>query len=145
MDFIVFSALLGAVFNVLVFSYDICCQWSCNVTKRVPQLPQHMQIDKSVLEATKRVIPKMHILNHGAKCQVQYNTNYIQYSAQSDLEDPERWWAHINPVASSTREMMDGARYDLINFHTIAWNWQKIVGFRAYHIHIYVSCSSSLS
>ena len=50
----------------------------------------------------------------GTKCQVCYNTNYIKYSVQLDLEDPERWWAHINPVAQSTCEMTDGAQYDLI-------------------------------
>ena len=73
-----------------------------------------MQIKKLVLEAAKCVLPKMDILNHGTKCQVCYNTNYIKYSVQLDLEDPERWWAHINPVAQSTCEMTDGAQYDLI-------------------------------
>jgi hypothetical protein len=44
-------------------------------------------------------------------------------------EDPERWWAHINPVSMSTREMGPGSRTDTINDHALAWNWRKITNF----------------
>lgn len=142
MDFIVFSTLCGVVLALLTLSYDICCQWSVNVQRRMRQLPRHMQINESVLKHAKRVIPKLHVHNHGPNCQADYNCNYIQYSAQSDLEDPERWWAHINPVAPSTREMTNGARLDLIDFHTVAWNWRKIVGFGMLATFGFLRCSS---
>ncbi|KAJ8502691.1 hypothetical protein ONZ45_g11524 [Pleurotus djamor] len=49
--------------------------------------------------------------------------------AMTDGEDPERWWAHINPVSMSTRLMGPGSRLDTIDDHAAAWNWQKIRGF----------------
>ena len=49
--------------------------------------------------------------------------------ARTDGEDPERWWAHINPVSMSTKEMGPGARLDTLDDHAGAWNWRKITGF----------------
>ena len=49
--------------------------------------------------------------------------------ARIDGEDPERWWAHINPVSMSTKEMGPGARLDTIDDHARAWNWNKIINF----------------
>jgi hypothetical protein len=49
--------------------------------------------------------------------------------ARTDGEDPERWWAHINPVSMSTKEMGPGARLDTLDDHAAAWNWQKITKF----------------
>lgn len=132
MDFIVFSALLGTLATLLCFSYDICCQWSRKLPKRIRQLPRPMQIKKRILTAAKKVIPKLHLHNHGDKCQLNYNLNYNRHSAQSDLEDPERWWAHINPVSMSTREMGAGSRWDTLNDHAAGWNWRKISGFGEY-------------
>ena len=129
MDFIIFSSLFGAIFGLLTFSYDICCQWSQNLTKRVPQLPLHLQVPKTILEMAKKVIPKLHAHSHGAQCQTQFGLNYLKYSAQSNLEDPECWWAHINGVALSTQEMGKGSRLDLIDAHMAAWNWCKAVSF----------------
>jgi hypothetical protein len=129
MDFIVFSALLGTFMLALTFSYDICCQWSRNLAKRMPQLPPFLQIGKDRLRNAKFVLPKFHIYNHGVKCVINYSLNFIRWSAASDLEDPERWWAHINPIAMSTREMSEGSRHDTIDDHARSWNWRKITGF----------------
>ena|ERR1700736_4696417 len=93
MDFIFFSAILGNVFLALTISYDICCQWSRKLTKRIPQLPPFMQISPNHLRSTKFVLPKFHIYNHGIKCIINYSLNFLCWSAASDLEDPECWWA----------------------------------------------------
>ena len=129
MDFIIFSAILGTFMLALTISYDICCQWSRNVAKRVPQLPSFMQVGKDRLRSAKFVLPKFHIYNHGLKCILNYSLNFLWWSAASDLEDPERWWAHINPVSMSTKEMSEGSRQDTIDDHACAWNWRKITGF----------------
>ncbi|KAF7976812.1 hypothetical protein HWV62_5680 [Athelia sp. TMB] len=130
MDFIVFSALFGLIICLLLFSYDICCQWAKNLSKRVPQLPRTMQpADPTILAQAKRVIPKMHIHNHGKSCQLSYNLNFIRHSAQSNMEDPERYWAWQNPGSMSTREMTDGARYETLADHAAGWNWAKITTF----------------
>lgn len=128
-DFIVFSALMGTLCLWLCLSYDICCQWSRNLKKRVSQLPEGMQLPGKMLKGTKFVIPKFHLHNHGTKCYLRYNLNFLRYSAQADYEDPERWWAHINPISMSIREMTSGSRIDMINDHAAGWNWRKITGF----------------
>jgi Kyakuja-Dileera-Zisupton transposase len=133
MDFIIFSAILGTALLMITFSYDICCQWSRNVKKRMPQLPAYMHLKKKILRAAKIVLPKLHLHNHGKKCQLNLNLNFLRWSAQSDLEDPERWWAHLNPLSMSTREMGEGARQDTINDHALAWNWRKITRFGEFY------------
>lgn len=129
MDFIVLSALIGAFMLALTLSYDICCQWSRNLAKRMPQFPPFMRISPNQLRGTKFVLPKFHIFNHGIKCIINYSLNFLRWSAASDLEDPERWWAHINPISMSTKEMSEGSRHDTIDDHACSWNWRKITGF----------------
>lgn len=129
MDFIIFSAIYMSLLLLLTFSYDICCQWSRNLLKRVPQLPTALQPPADILRNAKLVLPKFHLHNHGLKCQLNFNLNFLRGSAQSDLEDPERYWAHSNPVSMSTREMSEGARHDTLSDHAGSWNWRKIVNF----------------
>ena len=129
MDFIVFSTLINTIVLALTFSYDICCQWSRNLAKRMPQLPPFMHISNDRLRSAKFVLPKFHIYNHGAKCIANFSSNFLWWSAASDLEDPERWWAHINPISMSTKEMSEGSRHDTINDHARSWNWRKITNF----------------
>jgi hypothetical protein len=129
MDFIVLSTLIGTVFSLLVLSYDIMCQWSRNLSTRMLQFPPHMQLPNETIKLIKKVIPKLHIYGHGKSCQIKYSLNFLPYSARTNGEDPERWWAHINPVSMSTKEMGPGARQDTIDDHAAAWNWRKITGF----------------
>jgi hypothetical protein len=126
MDFIAWSSLAGFMALSLLFSYDIVCQWSRNLKKRVRQLPLWMQPPPAVLDTVKFVIPKFHIYGHGSQCQTWFLLNFLPYSARTNGEEPERWWAHINPVSSSTKEMDAGARHDTIDDHAAAWNWRKV-------------------
>lgn len=71
----------------------------------------------------------MHLHNHGQPCQLDYNLNYILHSAQSNFEDPKRYWAWKNPASMSTHKMTDGARYETISDLAAAWNWFKISMF----------------
>ncbi|KIM81092.1 hypothetical protein PILCRDRAFT_9123 [Piloderma croceum F 1598] len=84
MDFIIFSAILSTALLMITFSYDIC---------------SYMHLKKKILRAAKIVLPKLHLYNHGKKCQLNLNLNFLWWSAQSDLEDPERLWAHLNPLS----------------------------------------------
>ncbi|KAH9974339.1 hypothetical protein BGW80DRAFT_1130440, partial [Lactifluus volemus] len=129
MDFIALYTLHDADLKLLMFSYDIACQWSRNLKDRIRQLPSIMQPPNRVIDSTKFVIPKMHIYGHGKSCQTRYSLNFLKYSARTDGEDPERWWAHINPVTTSTREMGPGSHQDTIDDHAAAWNFCKIIGF----------------
>lgn len=129
MDFIVFFSLVGCYLLSFVFSYDIVCQWSRNLLKRVKQFPSYMQHVGDRIRTATFVLPKFHIYNHGISCQLRYSLNYLLHSAQMNGKDPERWWAHINPVSMSTREMGPGSRTNTIDDHALAWNWRKITNF----------------
>ena len=123
------STLVGVTPTPLTISYDIACQWSRNFKNRITQFPPHMRPSLNVIDNMQCVIPKCHIGGHGASCQTKYSLNYLLYSARTDGEEPERWWAHINPISMSTREMGPGSQHDTIEDHAAAWNWCKIVGF----------------
>jgi Kyakuja-Dileera-Zisupton transposase len=128
MDFIIFYTLIGTVLQLILFSYDIVCQWHRNLAKRLPQLPEVMRISLEQLQSARYVVPKFHIYAHGLLCQTRFSLNFLPFMARIDGEDPERWWAHINPVSMSTKEMGPGARLDTIDDHAGAWNWRKITG-----------------
>lgn len=51
-------------------------------------------------------------------------------------EDIETTWAGTNALAPSVREMGPAARHDTLNDHWNGWNFRKIVGFRAFLLHV---------
>lgn len=93
MDFIAFFSLIGTALVSFVFSYDIVCQWFKNLKTRMRQLPQCMQIGTERLKNARAVLPKFHIYNHGPKCQVNFSLNFLKWSALTNGEEPEQWWA----------------------------------------------------
>jgi Kyakuja-Dileera-Zisupton transposase len=128
MDFILFYSLISVIVH-LIFSYDIACQWARNLIKRHSQLPEYVRLSSQQLATAVFVIPKFHIYAHGLSCQTNFSLNFLPSVGRTDGENPERWWAHINPVSMSTKEMGPGARMDTIDDHARAWNWRKITGF----------------
>jgi hypothetical protein len=132
MDFVVLFTLLNVFVMQLVLSYDIICQWARNFSTRIPQFPPWMRISPELFINTKYVIPKFHIHGHGSKCHFKFSLNFLKWSARTNGEDIERWWAHINPVSMSTKEMSPGARHDVLDDHAAAWNFRKIVNFGAF-------------
>lgn len=127
MDYLFFSTLLGTALLTFVVSYDICCQWSINLWKRMQLFPPDYHLDTSRLKFT-FVVPKFHLNAHVAKCQTSYSLNYTPFVGRTDGEAPERGWADINRVASSTKEMGPGSRRDTLDDHFADWNHKKIVG-----------------
>ena len=88
-----------------------------------------MWLSDQQLHLLQFAIPKFHISAHGLNCQSDFSFNYRPYMACTDGEDPECWWAHINPVSMSMKEMGPGARLDMLDDHAGAWNWRKVTGF----------------
>ncbi|KAJ8508653.1 hypothetical protein ONZ45_g9101 [Pleurotus djamor] len=60
-------------------------------------------------------------------CQVNYSFNLTPDVGRTDGESPERGWAAMNPVASSTKEMGPGSRRDTLDDHFGDYNWRKVV------------------
>ncbi|KAF9493269.1 hypothetical protein BDN71DRAFT_1483540 [Pleurotus eryngii] len=86
MDFLLFQTLVRVTFGRLLLSYDIACQYSRDLFRCMKQMPTTLQLSDNAASCFDFVVPKFHLYGHG-----------MQYCTQSDLEDPERWWAHINP------------------------------------------------
>ncbi|KAJ7164821.1 hypothetical protein C8R43DRAFT_1122699 [Mycena crocata] len=87
-----------------VLSYDIICQWYKALFLRMGSVP--MAVGLLFLEA-------------------------LFHAGQTDGEGIERPWASIGAVATSTREMGPGSRFDTLDSHWAFWNWSKLITIAA--------------
>ena len=112
----------------IVISYDIMCQWSVHLLERLENdLPLRLQTTLPQEHLT-FVIPKLHIKGHKYDCQMTYSLNLTSGSGRSDGEGIKRPWAHLGPIATSTREMGPGSHHDTLDDHLRHWNWKKLIG-----------------
>lgn len=110
---------------VLNISYDIACQWSKNLRERIVKYPDRIHVDCANKFVT-FLVPKFHLPAHILACQITYSHNLLRGMGRTDGEAPERGWANINPIATSTREMGPGARRDTLDDHFGDFNWKKV-------------------
>src|SRR5260370_9522108 len=129
MDFILFHSLIGSKNELLVFSYDIACQWSRKLSQHLAQLPNSMRLSKKQFRLLWFAIPKFHISAHGVDCQSNFSFNYQPYMACTDGEDLESWWAHINLVTTSTKEKGPVARLAALHEHARPGNCENSTVF----------------
>ncbi|KAK6971654.1 CxC2 domain-containing protein [Favolaschia claudopus] len=111
----------------LFISYDIVCQWHKNVWVRLGKYSSQLQ-QRGLRRFYTWLIPKFHLPAHIEDCNVLFSFNLTPYVGQTDGEAPERGWAHINGLATSTKEMGPGARRDTLDDAFNDWNHKKIVG-----------------
>ncbi|KAF8191380.1 hypothetical protein BJ912DRAFT_849516 [Pholiota molesta] len=131
MDYLFCSSVELEEHVEVVISYDIACQWSINLWKCLETYPSWMRVNHDGATSYRFLVPKFHLPAHVQKCQTKYSFNFNPKVGRTDGEGVERGWAHINPVASSTREMGPGARRDTLDDHFSDWNWKKITKLRA--------------
>ncbi|KAJ3816542.1 hypothetical protein F5880DRAFT_1626477 [Lentinula raphanica] len=110
-----------------VVSYDIACQWHKNLMRRVKILPSLVSWDLSLYKIF-FAIPKLHIHGHQLSCQLHFSLNWLWGAGRMDGEGVERPWAHLGPIALSTRDMGPGSRHGTMNDHFGHWNWVKLIG-----------------
>ncbi|KAG1784907.1 uncharacterized protein HD556DRAFT_1451293 [Suillus plorans] len=110
---------------VLNISYDIACQWSKNLRERIVKYPDRIHVDCANKFVT-FLVPKFHLPAHILACQITYSHNLLRGMGRTDGEAPERGWANINPIATSTRKMGPGARRDTLDDHFGDFNWKKV-------------------
>ena len=142
MDFVVFFSLLGVILPWIVITYDIGCQWSKKIRKRMEKFPTEMQIPETTQVDVK--IPGWHINGHGESCRNNFNLSYMEGAGRTVGEDIETTWAGTNSLAPSVREMGPAARHDTLNDHWNGWNFKKIVSFRTFNSLIYSLFSNGL-
>ncbi|KAG2112112.1 hypothetical protein DEU56DRAFT_749410 [Suillus clintonianus] len=129
MDYLFFSTVQhSSEVIVLNVSYDIACQWSKNIWTRMSKYPSRLHFERDGKTMT-FLVPKFHLPAHITACQTSFSHNLIKGMGRTDGEAPERGWANINPVATSTREMGPGARRDTLDDHFGYYNWKKFTNF----------------
>lgn len=131
MDYVFYRSLINTKIRDLVVSYDIACQWSINLKTRLQQIDPDFSAINTNHMRVRYLVPKFHLPAHIARCRTKYSFNYSKYVGRTDGEAPERGWAEINPVASSTKEMGPGFRRDTLDSHFGDYNWRKIISLGA--------------
>ena len=128
MDYLFFSAVKDTPLKVVNISYNIACQWHRNLWDRMETLPADMHLHHEEKEVT-FFVPKFHLPAHIAECQWKFSFNFIKGVGRTDGEAPERGWANLNTIASSTKEMGPGHRRDTLDDIIGDSNWKKFIGF----------------
>ncbi|KAJ2921118.1 hypothetical protein H1R20_g15975, partial [Candolleomyces eurysporus] len=130
MDYIIFCTLAGVALARIVITYDIACQWSKNLPKRMEKLPEQIQVD---LEKTRiaAAVPSWHINGHGSDCQTNYALAYLVGSGRTCGDEIESTWSQTNVLGASVREMASGGRHESLNDHFNGSNLRKMVGLRS--------------
>lgn len=131
MDYLFFSTLRHSVVDTLNVSYDIACQWHKKLWHRMSAFPVSMHL-LPTFKTISFFVPKFHLPAHIEACQTSFSFNFKSGVGRTDGEAPERGWANINPVASSTKEMGPGARRDTLDDYFGDSNWKKVVGLGSY-------------
>lgn len=124
MDYLVFSVLVNFGLAAFNLSYDIACQWHKKLWSRNSTMPQRLQFNCEN-KTIRYFVPKFHLKAHIQSCQTAFSFNFSKGVGRTDGEAPERGWADINRVATSTREMGPGNRHDTLDDHFGDWNWKK--------------------
>ncbi|KAG1843773.1 hypothetical protein DFJ58DRAFT_717719 [Suillus subalutaceus] len=110
MDYLLFSTLQHTRdIIVLNISYNIACQWSKHIWKCMSSYPSAIHFDRTDKNVV-FLVPKFHLPAHINACQIRFSYNLVKGVGRTDGEAPERGWANINPVATSTCEMGPGSR-----------------------------------
>lgn len=146
MDY-VFGCALGFLRCASVaVSYDIACQWSVNLGRRLARVPDGRGLSTGAAKFTawmsegpassmwskvKYAVPKFHLYAHKMACQVKWSFLWLVGAAATDGEGCERIWSGANPAASSLRVMGPGGMQDTMDDMCGAWNWQKTCGIGA--------------
>ncbi|KAF9048911.1 hypothetical protein BJ165DRAFT_1402762 [Panaeolus papilionaceus] len=114
-----------------VVSYDIACQWSVHLQKRLTDMdatfflygPEHR---------IQFLVPKFHLPAHISACCWRFSFNYRRGVGRTDGEAPERGWPVTNALAGSTREMLAGTRRDVLEYQFSDHNWVKITNLASH-------------
>ncbi|KAG2110058.1 hypothetical protein BD769DRAFT_1630385 [Suillus cothurnatus] len=125
MDYLVFLVMVGFAVVVFNLSYDIACQWHKKLWSRMASMPPRLQLNRNN-KIIRFFVPKFHLNAHIQSCQTEFSFNFGKNVGHMDGEAPERGWANINRMASSTKEMGPGAHCDTLDDHFSDWNWKKV-------------------
>lgn len=124
MDYFFLSSLRQNAPKRIFISYDIACQWSKHLDTRSNIYPSNLSIEGHSLQY---FIPKWHMPAHQKECHANFSFHFTPWVGRTDGEAPERGWAAMNGLATSTKEMGPGSRRDTLDDHFGDYNWRKTV------------------
>ncbi|KAJ7763712.1 hypothetical protein B0H16DRAFT_1454979 [Mycena metata] len=143
MDYIFFIGLAGSELTELFVSYDIACQWHKNIWERMKTFDREVRFVRGKKFCV-FLIPKFHLPAHIEACNILFSFHLTLWVGMTDGEAPERGWAMLNPLASSTAEMGPGNRRDAINHAFNDMNHKKILGLGKAMLDKLVDCVPEL-
>lgn len=132
MDFIIFSAIMGVMLSLIMLSYDIACQYKINVSSRMRNLPERLQIDETKTTLL-YALPVWHGNVHETKCNTENSLKYQTGGGGTDGEGIERVWSKTNELGYATKEMGVGTRHDAIEDRLDHHNFKKNINIGMYH------------
>ncbi len=129
MDLPILLSLKSEAPKDVVISYDIGCQWGKNLWKRINVYGSDLTLPQLASDIT-ILVPKFHLPAHISECQEEFSFSFEPFVGETDGEAPERTWAALNPIASSTKEMGPGSRQDTLDDLWNDHNWRKNIDLR---------------
>ena len=113
-----------------IASYDIMCQWSKYLRKRLSEslLDGAGLLDDKIAA---RVVPKFHLAAHRQECRANFSLNYEPGAGRRDMEGPERTWFGLQG-GGSTKDQGPGYWSDSMDDKFAHWNWSKLVRLGVY-------------
>lgn len=126
MDYIFASSLRDTSLKEVTVSYDISCQWSVKLMQRLKLLPESLNTTFDSVDLD-FAIPKLHINGHKNSCWSRFGFNYRPGVGRTDGEGIERRWSDMNHAATSTKEMREGHRQDVLDDVCNDSNYRKAI------------------
>ena len=129
-DYVVVRSTHHNVEPKKIASYDIMCQWSKNLRKRLEGFP----LDGAEClddEIVTRMVPKFHLTAHRQQCFINFSLNYEPGAGRRDMEGPERTWFGLQG-GGSTRDQGPGYWSDAMDDKFGHWNWTKLIRLGTY-------------
>lgn len=116
----------------VVVTYDIGCQWGKRLSHRLSSYLNIPLLNIKSLNSFRTLVPKFHIIGHGASCQANFNLAYKDGVGMTHGESVETIWSHSTSLATWSRENGPAARHLILDDHWAGWNWKKLVGLRSH-------------
>ena len=114
----------------LLVTYDIGCQWGINLHHRLSTYIHPLNLDLKSLSSFQVTIPKLHLVGHGASCQVPYDLALMDSVGLTHGEGVETVWSHSASLATWSRENGPTTCHQILDDHWGGWNWCKMINLR---------------
>jgi hypothetical protein len=108
----------------VLFCYDVGCQYSRNLKKRLQTGAGHLKWPEGLAITT--AVGKYHLGAHIGDCFAKFSLNFIRGAGQVDGKNLEPLWSSLNKIAPSTRAMGTSFHQESLDWHINESNWMKL-------------------